>query len=74
MAANKDAVDGTKVSGSTNISAGADSQNGAVAALADDVASINAANANRVPIARGTDAGWGKVYGGLPGGSKDGGY
>ena len=81
MAANSDAVDGTKVGGATQITGGTDHQNGAVAAFADDITSINAANANRQPVDVGTRRGKvGKMYGALPNGValptgfQDGGY
>jgi hypothetical protein len=81
MAASSEAVDGTKVGGSTNITGGANHQNGPVATLADDIASINAANANRQAVDLGTRRGkYGKMYGAgangatLPTGAKDGGY
>lgn len=72
--ASKSDVAGTKVSGATNVAGGADAQNGAVAGLADDIASINAANANRVPIARGTATSAGRIYNAGPAGFKDGGF
>jgi hypothetical protein len=81
MAASSDAVDGTKVGGASNIVGGTNHQNGAVATLADDITSINAANANRQPVDLGMRRGKvGKMYGAeptgaaLPTGFKDGGY
>lgn len=72
---NKPDTSGSQVTGQTPLTGGANHQNGAVATLKDDITSINAANANRQPIDLGTRRGkWGKIYGGLPGGAKDGGY
>lgn len=80
--ASGDAVDGTQVAGQTSVNGGTNHQNGAVATLADDIASINAAtqNALTIPVGRGTRQGkWGRMTGtGLNGqalpGNKEGGY
>lgn len=76
MAAGPDAVSGTHVSGSTNVTGGTDHINGPVATLADDVASINAArqSALTIPTNKAFQSGegiMGKVFGGK---TTDGGY
>ena len=72
--AGKQSVAGTQVSGQTNVGGGADFQNGAVATLRDDVASINAARSGMIPIKRGTTTSWGRQMGVGAGGQTDGGY
>jgi hypothetical protein len=72
--ASSNLVEGNKVGGATNISGSGAGVSGAVAGLADDVASQNAARANAQPIARGTKTSLGRIYGVGQGGQTDGGY
>jgi hypothetical protein len=73
MSAGPETVAGSQVGGSTNITGGTDHINGAVATLADDVTSINAAtqDAKTLPgdYKVGSAGFWGKVAG-----KTDGGY
>jgi hypothetical protein len=74
MTAGPEDVQGTKVSGSTNVVGSGSGVSGAVAGLADDVASQNAANANAVPRGTGEKTSWGAIYGVGAGGQTQGGY
>jgi len=69
-------VSGTPVPGSTNVTGGTEVINGAVATLADDVTSINAATQNALTIPtlyKQTERGgfWGEIVGGK---TSDGGF
>lgn len=73
--ASSDDVDGTRVSGATNVAGGSGSKmDGPLAGYADDVASINAARANMVKPGTGTKTSKGRSYGVGSGGQTDGGY
>jgi hypothetical protein len=72
--ASKDSVDGTKVSGATNVVGGSSGTSPIVSALADDVASVNAARANMIVPGTGTKTSKGRIYGVGAGGQTDGGY
>jgi hypothetical protein len=72
--AGPDDVSGSKVSGATSVDGGTGGVSGAVAGLADDVASQNAANANRVPRGTGEKITYGRMYGKGSGGQTQGGY
>lgn len=72
--ASSDLVDGTNVSGATNVVGGSGAWNDPNAGLADDVASINAANANAYPKGTGTPTSVGRMYGVGAGGQTQGGY
>lgn len=72
--ADSEDVSGTQVSGATNVTGGTGGVSGAVAGLADDVASINAARANAQRKGTGTPTSVGRNYGQGQGGQTDGGY
>lgn len=74
MTAGPEDVQGTKVGGATNVAGGTGGPNGAVAGLADDVASQNAANAGAPARGLGTRTSKGRIYGVGAGGQTDGGY
>jgi hypothetical protein len=74
LGAGSEEVSGTKVAGATNVTGGSGGVNGAVAGLADDVASINAARANAYPKGTGSPTSVGRSYGQGAGGQTDGGY
>jgi hypothetical protein len=73
MAAGPQDVAGTQVGGATSLGAtGHEHENGAKLTLADDIASINAAQQSTLtlPDGKGTPTGWGKIVGK----TSDGGY
>lgn len=73
MSAGPETVAGSQVGGSTNINGGSEHINGAVATLADDVTSVNAATQNALTLPGDYRVGaagfWGKIAG-----KTDGGY
>lgn len=74
MAAGKDTVSGSKVSGATNIEGSGPGMNPALAGLGDDIATRNANTAASIPKGRGTTTSKGRIYGVGAGGQTDGGY
>lgn len=69
-----DIVAGTKVPGATNVNGGSGDNMDPLPALADDITTINANTAKRIPTGTGTKTSWGRVYGVGQGGNTQGGY